>query len=734
MQRFSSLKNLMETLRSLFLFLFVALATAPPQGQAAEAANEAAKAEATKTAADFYISLHGRDIWSGRLAEPKPDGSDGPLATVARAKALVRELKLREPHRERPIVVVIRGGTYFLDRPLLFEADDSGAERAPIIYRAYPGERPVFSGGARIDGWKIAGDGRWQAELSEVKSGKWSFAQLFVDDQRCYRPRLPKHGYYTIAARLPPSTKPEIKGDDRFEFRGADIRSDWANQADIEVMPFLIWSEARFKIATIDAGRHVVRFTGTTPAHDAWAALDKGHRYLVENVREALSEPGQWYLDRPAGKLIYIPRPNQKPSDTIIIAPRLEQLVNLVGSQDRRPVEHLRFEGLTFAHSNWTLPPQGQAIDQADISLTAAISAVWARDVVFEHCAVEHTGAYGMEFGAGCRRNRIEDCELVDLGAGGIKIGDAHPAAARDVVAMPADARTAPSEQIVRNCLIAHGGRLHPAAVGVWIGHSPHNTIDHNEIVDFYYTGVSVGWIWGYAASNAHHNAITSNRIHAIGQRVLSDMGGVYSLGVSPGTSISGNVIHDVQSFDYGGWGLYTDEGSSDILLRDNLVYRTKTGGMHQHYGRENHFENNIFALADEAQLIRTRSEDHISFFLEHNIVYWDNASPLLGSNWNDNNFRLDYNVYWNPSHPAISFAGKTLDHWRADRHQDEHSLIADPLLVNPMHGDFHVRPDSPPLRLGFKPFDYTKAGRTSPPDLTKDLPAVPPAFEPPQP
>ena len=453
---------------------------------------------------------------------------------------------------------------------------------------------------------------------------------------------------------------------------------------------------------------------------------------MVDNVREALSEPGQWYLDRPTGTLSYIPRPNQMPSNTIVIAPRLEQLVNFVG-RDGRPVEHLQFEGLTFAHSNWTLPPQGQAFPQADISLTAALSAVWTHNVVFKHCAVLHSGAYGMEFGAGCRQNRIEDCELVDLGAGGIKIGDAHPAAAHDAVAMPQDAQTAPSEHVVRNCLIAHGGRLHPAAVGVWIGHSPYNTIDHNEIVDFYYTGISVGWTWGYAPSNAHHNAITSNHIHSIGQGVLSDMGGVYSLGVSPGTSISGNVIHDVRSFDYGGWGLYTDEGSSGIMLRNNLVYRTKSGGMHQHYGRENHFENNIFVEADQAQLVRTRSEDHISCFLEHNIVFWDNASPLLGSNWHDNNFRLDYNVYWNPSHPAIKFAGKTFDQWRKERRQDEHSLIVDPLLVDPLHGDFRVRLDSPALRLGFQPFEFSKAGRTSPPDLTKDIPDVPPAFESPQ-
>jgi hypothetical protein len=533
---------------------------------------------------------------------------------------------------------------------------------------------------------------------------------------------------------LPHSPKPDVKGDDRFEYHGDDIRSDWTNRADIEVMPFLIWAEARLPIAAIDAARREIRFAGATPTLAPWAALDKGHRYLVENVREALSEPGQWYLDRPTGTLTYIPRPNQEPSRTIVIAPRLEQLVNLVGSPTGRPVEHLQFEGLTFAHSNWTMPPQGHAFPQADVSLTAAISAVWARDIVFEHCAVEHTGAYAMEFGIGCQRNRIENCELVDLGAGGVKIGDASPATAQSVDRMPQDPRTAPSEHIVRNCLIAHGGRLHPAAVGVWVGHSPHNTIDHNEIVDFYYTGVSVGWTWGYAPSNAHHNAITSNHIHSIGQRVLSDMGGIYSLGVSPGTTISGNVIHDVQSFSYGGWGLYTDEGSSGIMLKDNLVYRTKTGSMHQHYGRENRFVNNIFALADEAQLIRTRTENHISFFLEHNIVYWDNASPLLGSNWNDNNFRLDYNVYWNQAHPAVKFAGKTFEQWRKERHQDEHSLVADPLLVDPVHGDFHIRPDSPALRLGFQPFDYTKSGRTTAPDLTTNLPTAPSAFEAAQP
>ncbi len=690
------------------------------------------RARAAELAADLYVATNGNDTWSGKLAEPKPDGSDGPVATVARAQALVREMKPGLKGRQQPILVLIRGGTYYLERPLLFGPDDSGSPRAPIVYQAYPGERPVLSGGRAIAGWRVTPDGRWEATLPEVKAGDWSFAQLFVNGQRRFRPRLPQHGYHYIAERSPIDNAK--KGDDRFVFRGNDLRADWANRDDVEVVAFQIWTAARLRIASVDAQRHEVAFTGTTRGHEEYSALDKGHRYLVDNVREALGEPGQWYLDRPTGTLTYIPQPGEKPDSTTVVAPRLEELVNLVGdAANKRTVEHIQFKGLTFAHSNWTLPPQGQAYPQAAVDLTAAISAAWASHVVFDTCAIEHTGGYGIEFGAGCRNNRVEHCELVDLGGGGIKIGHARPIG-WPASQPPKDEATAPAENVVRDCTIAHGGRLHPESVGVWIGHSPHNTIDHNDIFDSYYTGISAGWTWGYAASNAHDNALTNNHIHTLGQRVLSDMGGIYTLGISPGTTVSGNVIHDVQSYTYGGWGLYTDEGSSGITLANNLVYRTKTGSMHQHYGRENHFINNIFALAAEDQLMRTRTEPHISFNLEHNIVYWDNASPLLGANWKDNNFRLDWNVYWNASGAPVTFLGKPLDQWRKERGQDEHSLVADPLLVDPAHGDFHLKPESPTLKIGFKPFDYTQAGRTTPATLTRDLPAVPGAFEPSEP
>ncbi len=674
-------------------------------------------------AADFYVDPKGSDA--------APGTADRPFATVARAQKAVRQLLARKD-RKQPVVVEIRGGFYELAEPIVFEPADSGTAQAPVIYQAAEGQRPILSGGRRIIGWQLGGDGRWRVTLPDVKAGRWSFLQLFVNDQRRFVARLPKHGYFTVADEIKPP--PGAPGYTQFVYHEGDLRADWANRGDVIVHAFHVWCDSQMRIASLDTAKRVVTFTGPTRGTRPYTAYRKGNRYLVLNVKEALGAPGSWYLDRPSGVLTYVPLPGEKPDSAVVVAPRLEQLVLFRGDvAGHRWVEHIELRGLTFAHSNWLLGPKGLSLPQAAIGVGEAITAFGARHVVLDRCCVRHTGGYALGFGAGCRYNTVRGCELFDLGAGGVKVGYAGAGDWRASHEVSKDPEALASHHTIEECTIAHAGRLHPPAVGVWIGKSPHNKVLHNDIYDLYYTAVSVGWVWGYAPSPSHHNEIGWNHMHTIGQGVLSDMGGVYTLGVSPGTTVHDNHIHDVQSFDYGGWGLYTDEGSSHIVMENNLVYRTRTGGFHQHYGRENRIQNNIFAFNTQQQLQRTRTEAHLSFWFERNIVYYTKGA-LLGSNWKDDNFKLDWNCYWNAAGQPVVFPGNlTLAQWQKERKQDEHSVVADPLFEAPEKGDFRLKAGSPALGLGFKPFDYRQAGRRTPLELTKGLPAVPRAFDSPQ-
>jgi hypothetical protein len=682
-------------------------------------------------AADLYVAPDGRDTWSGRRAAVNANGTDGPLATVAAAQRLLRKMRAAQPNHEGPWIVSLRGGVYELTEPLTFTPEDSGTETSPVIYQAYGSERPILSGGRRITGWQQDSQERWVADLADVKAGQWSFTQLFVNDQRRFRPRLPEQGYYKIARKVEPSAKANGKGHDRFGFNAGEIQSDWQNLNDVEVIGFHLWAASRLAIAEVNDTDHHVTLQGHTTGTSYWAEFSAGHRYLVENVKEALKQPGQWYLDKPTGRLTYMPRDGETWANTSVMAPHLKNLLLLHGDVENRSwVQHIQFRGLTFAHANWTMTQAGQSFPQAEINLGAAIAAMGARHCLFDNCAVRHVGEYAMGFGPGCRDNRITGCELVDLGAGGIKVGSALPTGWGNTLGAPKDEEALVSHHTIEDCLIAHAGRLHPAAIGVWVGHSPYNVIRHNDVYDLYYSAFSLGWVWGYSPSQAHHNEVAFNHAHHIGQRVLSDMGCIYTLGISPGTTIHDNHFHDVISFDYGGWGLYTDEGSTGVVMTNNLVYRCSRGGFHQHYGKENHIENNILAYGGQHQVQRTRTEEHTSFFFERNIVLWDNDSPLLGSNWKDNHFKLDYNLYWHAGKPITFPGGLDLDQWQAQREQDVHSVIADPGFVNPAQDDYRLKEDSPALALGFKPFDYSQAGRRTPVTLTQGLPDIPAGFE----
>jgi parallel beta-helix repeat protein len=652
--------------------------------------------ECGPTADRLYVATNGSDSWSGKLAAPNKAKTDGPLATLEGARDSIRRMKTGQQGLKRPITVSVRKGTYFLAKTFELASQDTGTRECPITYEAYAtpkgAERVVISGGKVISGFapvEVNGLKMIAADVPGAREGKWNPDQLFVNDRRADRTRLPKQGWYTIKSA--PIGDKWQEGQDSFTFNDGEIKADWRNLTDVDVISFTLWIEARMPIKSVDEAKHTVQLAKRSTFWLADGFNPKvGARYCLENVIEALDAPGQWYLDRSAGTVYYYPRPGENWSKAEFIAPVLESLVHLNGT-DQQPVEYVRFRNLRFAHTQHTLPASRAGSVQAAVDVPAAVILDRVRKCDIGHCEISHIGTYAIDFSTNCSNCNVHACKITDLGAGGVRIGQSE------------DSITVADNEI------SDGGKIFASAVGVWIAGSPHNRIVHNLIHDFNYTGVSVGWSWGYGKSNAFDNLVASNHIHHIGRGVLADLGGIYTLGVSPGTILRNNLIHDSECRGYGGWGIYTDEGSSGILIENNVVYRAKSGGFHQHYGQNNIVTNNIFAFAKDFQLRRTRAEDGHSFTFERNIVYYDTGG-LLDVAWDDDHYTMDYNDYFDTSGRPITFAGASLEDWKKRGH-DQHSIIADPGFVDPKKADFRLKPDSPAFKLGFKQIDVSKVG-----------------------
>jgi len=681
-------------------------------------------------ATTLYVATNGNNAWSGTLPEPNAAGTDGPLASLAGARVALRGLRATGAAKG-PMRVQVRGGAYVQHAALVLAPEDSGTAEGPVFFEAYPGETPVFSGGRRVTGWQEK-DGLWVADIPAVAAGTWYFTALWVNGARCEPARTHNEGYFYTQGKAPPLKDPDSgeetpRAKTAFQYAPGDLES-WDNLGDAIVVTFHSWATSLTRIASLEEENHIVNFTG--PARWDYMQWRPNQRYYVAHVFEALDAPGEWYLNRTTGKLYYHPIEGQDIETAEVIAPVATQFVVLNGvPAEGKFVEHVHFNGLTFQYSEFPIAPEGHSDAQAAFAVPAAIEATGARRCSVENSTIAHVGTYAIWLRAGCQDNRIVRNHCHDLGAGGVRIGEGGS---------PASDNEAVERNLIDNNWIHDGGNIFRSAVGVWIGRSSHNTVSHNEISDLFYTGVSVGWSWGYAASSAHHNIIEYNHIHHLGFGELSDMGGIYTLGIAPGTVLRYNLIHDVQSFLYGGWGIYPDEGSSELLIENNLVYHTKTGGFHQHYGKENLVRNNVFAFSWNGQVIRSREEEHISFFFERNIVYFNNGQ-LLGSTWKNGNFKLDYNCYWDTSDPEIEFAGRSLDEWRA-KGFDVHSIVADPLFEDAEHLDFRLKPESPALALGFRPFDISTAGLHGDAawvDAPKQIPREPsplPQVQPPEP
>lgn len=694
-------------------------------------------------AAEFYVAPAGNDS--------SPGTKEKPFATVARARDAVRSLR-GDARTKLAVTVFLRQGTHFLAETLRLGPADSGEENCRIVYTSYPGERAVLSGGRPITGLKETRDAcgrrRWTTVLPAVKRGDWYFRQLFVTPvggpsySRRYRPQLGMK--VTAGVTYSPARKgmAHRAAQKDFVFFKNDLQN-WEHLADVEVVALHTWSSSRLLIENLDLERNIVEFTGfPTFRIGHWWAGGR-NPYFVENVKEALREPGQWYLDRETGELAYLPLPGETLAGTRLVAPALARLVAIEGDWAHgRPVHHVTFDGLGFSHNESPLPRAGYGGAQAQPELPAAIEFVGAEQIEILRSTIVHIGNYGLALGKGCHRCRVVGCRLADLAGGGIKIGD--------VTMRPtAPPPELPTDNVVENCAISDGGLMYFSANAIWAGIVRGLKLRHNEIWNFPYAGIAVGWQWNDTPTSCVGNLIEDNLIHHV-CTLLADGASIYTLGRQPGTVIRGNVLRDNRKsqFTQEHWqlGIYLDEGSSEMLVENNLLYHVGTHGFNSNGGAQNVIRDNILGpvYGNHEAFVRCQKRPYARGNLFERNLCWCDSPNMADAVWDLGLMRCRSNLYCNIEGKPFAWKGKSFAEWQAIG-QDAGSVLADPLFVAPEKGDFRLKPDSPALRLGFVPFDYTRAGLeaayqhlrnatvvTPPPVFAMKLPPVvetPPGF-----
>lgn len=645
-------------------------------------------------AQQIYLSPDGNDLHPGTSAQP--------MATLSAARDRIRQMRRQGIAN---LQVTIRKGEYLMPETLTLTEEDSGTEASPLIFKGE--EEVVFYGGVYLNKFQKVSDSLWTTEIPEVRKYGWRFEQLYVNGQRVERAKEPNEGFFRPVAvtetvivkgegRIPEMAVQQIKVPaDAAEWIKGIRKEEW-NEAVVTF--YHHWDNTKKHIQLFDpADTSVYVFGEGMPP---WNPITKASLFAVENVRSALNSPGEWFLD-PSGILYYYPRAGETIETTTAMAPVLEKFITLNGNAATgEKIKNIRFENIAFKVAGYRMPDTGVEPAQSAAPIAAVIELDFASGVSFVNCEVSATGGSGIWFRRACDNGLIEHCYLHDLGAGAVKIGE--------TILRDNPAEITHHIRVVNN-IARSGGHVFPCAAGMIIFHGRDNELLHNDISDFKYTGVSVGWVWGYTPSPSKRNRVEFNHIHHLGWGVLSDMGGVYTLGASEGTTVSNNHIHHIYSLDYGGWGLYTDEGSEGITMENNLVYNCKNAGFHQHYGKENIIRNNIFVNNIKSQLQATRVEKHLSFSFTNNIIFF-NSGTLLSSNWTTVDIVTDYNCYWDTRGRNILFGKKTFLEWQQEG-KDTHSIIADPGFENLNQFNFRVKSKKVISKIKFKPFDYSKAG-----------------------
>ena len=629
----------------------------------------------------FFVAANGNDSWSGQLPEANADRTDGPLATLNAARDAARRLA---PDKARRILIL--EGRYFLPEPLELDARDSR-----LTIEAAPGARVVLYGGREVGGWEQ--DEKFTSvALPGVKEGTWDFRAFLVNDRFCLRARLPRKGFFShlstfegewdTTGETGPIGRRAPTMDERktMKYDPTDI-GPWLDVKNAEIRVYHMWDESLVGVTANDTQRHELKFSNPTLYAPGMYDMKK---YIVWNVREGMTEPGQWYLDRTAGKLVYWPLPGEDMTEVEAIVPIAESIIRIQGTEDR-PARKITLRGIKLSATSTPLVTGGFAAGKFD----GAVSLAFAEGCQLLELEISNVSGYGIK----ARRSnfRVENCHVHHTGAGGI-------CASGDGV-------------VITNNHIHDVGLIYPSAIGIW-GGGRDAVISHNEVHDGTYSGIDYG-------GSGHR--IEHNRIYRV-VTALHDGGGIrvpgrihledfYPIHSGSETVIRGNFVSDIEGRvqgDTGAWAFFLDSYSENCLLEGNLSINVPWPSQN-HLSKHHTIRNNFF-IANVDRLARIEFPMSSNHIFEKNVFYA--TGPLAITN-PDGLTAVRNNVLFGEQGQVNYHKLREYETVRVyPVEETAGNVVRDPMLLEYEKGVVRLAPQSPAHALGIKPIDVSSAGR----------------------
>ena len=588
-------------------------------------------------------------LWSGEIwVSPKGnDFNDGtresPKATLTAALRQAREWRRTGDDRmQGGITVYMEGGTYALYEPVFIRPEDSGTKESPTVIRSAVNEKTVnrsaadekvvLSGGVRIKNWKKQGK-LWVADVPAFNGRPLDFRQLWVNGEKAVRARDVEdfekmNRICSVDEKNEVLYVPAVAVRRLIDNKGK-MKAEYA-----EMVLHQMWCVANLRIRSIEVqgDSAAVRFhqpESRIQFEHPWPrpmVTTDGHNsaFYLTNARELLDVPGEWYHDMNARRVYYYPREGEKMQEAEVMVPAIETLVQIEGTLDR-PVCHIRFEKITFSYTTWMRPSEkGHVPLQAGMYLTdgyridpkmqrdylnhpldnqgwlgrpaAAVRIAAARQIDFERCRFEHLGSTGLDYEEAVQGGIVRGCLFRDIAGNGLLAGSFSPAAHETHLPYdPADRREVCTHQQINNCYFTEVGNEDWGCLAIAAGYVSDINIEHNEISEVPYSGISLGWGWTQTVNCMRNNRVHANLIHHYAKHMY-DVAGIYTLGSQPKSYVTENCVHSIYKPGYvhdpNHWFyLYTDEGSSFITVRDNWTEGEKY--LQNANGPGNVWENN---------------------------------------------------------------------------------------------------------------------------------------------